>query len=60
MSFYNSVYPKDSDWMINSVDPDKTAPSHCMSIVILVYTVCPGLYVKKTQDNYSKQRLGCT
>lgn len=46
--------------MINSVDPDKTAPSHCMSIVILVYTVCPGLYVKKTQDNYSKQRLGCT
>ena len=39
--------PKDADRMANSVDPDQTAPLHCLPIsrssLIWVYTVCPGL-----------------
>ena len=31
--------PKDADGMVNSVDPDQTAPGS---------TVCPGISVRKT------------
>ena len=33
--------PKDAEGIVNSVDPDQTAP------LIWVYTVCPGISVRK-------------
>ena len=40
--YHRVMSPKDADGIANSVDPDQTRRS-----LILVYTVCTGLYVRK-------------
>ena len=43
--------PNDAEGVANSVDPDQTAPLGAVSSLIWVYTVCPGLSVRKQDYN---------